>query len=208
MLRRLITSDWPGVFSKEPWMTDDLTQLFDRATITRTASADEISDLQAQIGPLPPSYALFARTFGYGTTNGLFVIEMPFSMFGNDGLLVRGVELHDQVHSLVDQYLEDGIAIGDLDCLEPYDDESRDIAHFFDALRFYGSSINGEYLCWRRDQDDFKFYVIDRACLSIRCAGTSLIQFIRKAQTSEIRTVLGSGYQALPRTFEGATAEG
>ncbi|PPU66207.1 hypothetical protein [Xanthomonas pisi] len=189
-------------------MADDLTLLFERATITRTASAEEISDLQAQIGPLPPSYTLFARTFGYGTTNGLFVIEMPFSMFGNDGLLVRGVELHDQVHSLVDQYRQDGIAIGDLDCLEPYDDESRDIAGFFDALRFYGSSINGEFLCWRRDQDEtFKFYVIDRACASIRFAGTSLIHFIRNAQTSSIKTLLGSGYEALPRTFEGAASE-
>lgn len=189
-------------------MADDLTQLFDRATITRTASAAEISDLQAQIGPLPPSYTLFARTFGYGTTNGLFVIEMPFSMFGNDGLLVRGVELHDQVHSLVDQYREDGSVIGDLDCLEPYDDESRDIARFFEELRFYGSSINGEFLCWRRDQDaTFKFYVIDRACFSIRCAGTSLIQFIRNTQTRSIKTLLGSGYEALPRIFEGAATE-
>ncbi|MBB4131795.1 hypothetical protein [Xanthomonas sp. 3075] len=189
-------------------MDDDLTQLFDRSNITRTASAEEISAVEAQIGPLPPCYKIFARTFGYGTTNGLFVIEMPFSMFGSDGLLVRGVEIHDEVHSLVDAYREDGIEIGDLDCLEPDDDESRPVARFFDDLRFYGSSVNGEYLCWRRDQDEgFTFHLIDRACFSIRFAGTSLIEFIRKTQTNDIKTLLGSGYQALPRTFEGAVAE-
>ncbi|MES5100587.1 hypothetical protein ABUK73_20350 [Agrobacterium sp. BA1120] len=189
-------------------MTDNVTQLFDRSNVTRAASVEEISAVEAEIGALPPSYNIFARTFGYGTTNGLFVIEMPFSMFGNDGLLVRGVEIRDQVHSLVAEYREDGIEIGDLDCLEPYDDESRDIASFFDDLRFFGSSINGEYLCWRRDRDDsFKLHVIDRACFSIRFAGTSLIEFIRRTQTDDVKNLLGSGYEALPRTFEGATAE-
>jgi hypothetical protein len=189
-------------------MSDDVTQLFDHTNITRTAVAEEISAVETAIGALPPSYKTFAETFGYGTANGLFVIEMPFSMFGNDGLLIRGADLHEQVHWLVDQQREDGFEVGDIDCLEPYDEESRNIASFFDDLRFYGNSINGEYLCWRRDKDGlFKFYVIDRACLSIRYAGTSLIEFIRRTQTDDVKTLLGTGYDALPRTFEGATAE-
>ncbi|MGV1873905.1 SMI1/KNR4 family protein [Agrobacterium rosae] len=189
-------------------MSDDLTQLFDRSNVTRTASAEEISAVEAHIGVLPPSYKAFAETFGYGTTNGLFVIEMPFNMFGSDGLLVRGRVLHEQVHWLVDQLLEDGCGVGDPDCLEPYDEESCDIAIFFEDLRFYGNSINGQYLGWRRDQDgSFKFYVIDRACLSIRFVGTSLIEFIRRTQTDEVKTLLGSGYDALPSTFEGATGD-
>lgn len=190
-------------------MNGDVTQLFDRANVTRTASAGEILAVEAEIGALPPSYKMFAETFGYGTTNGFFVIEMPFSMFGNDGLLIRGLELRDQVHSFVHGLREDGYEVGDRDCLEPYDAEGRDIADFFDDLCFYGNSINGDYLCWRRDQDgSYRFYVIDRACLSIRFAGTSLIEFIRRTQTYDIKTLLGTGYDALPRTFEGATAEG
>jgi len=190
-------------------MSDDVTQLFDRSNVTRKATAEEISAVEAEIGALPPSYKTFAETFGYGTTNGLFVIEMPFNMFGHGGLAVRGEALHEQVHWLVDQLREDGAEVGDLDCLEPYDEESQDVASFFDDLRFYGNSINGEYLCWRRDKDGaFKFYVIDRACLSIRFAGTSLIEFIRRTQTDDVKTLLGSGYEKLPRTFEGATAEG
>ncbi len=189
-------------------MADDVTQLFIRSSVTRTASTEEISAVEAEIGALPPSYKTFAETFGCGTTNGLFVIEMPFNMFGHDGLVVRGDALHEQVHWLVDQLREDGAEVGDLDCLEPYDEESQDVAGFFDDLRFYGNSINGEYLCWRREHGAFKFYVIDRACLSIRFAGTSLIEFIRRTQTEDVKTLLGSGYEKLPRTFEGATAEG
>jgi hypothetical protein len=134
---------------------------------------------------------------------------MPFNMFGQGGLAVRGDALHEQVHWLVDQLREDGAEVGGLDCLKPYDEESQDVASFFDDLRFYGNGINGEYLCWRRDKDGaFKFYVIDRACLSIRFAGTSLIEFIRRTQTGDVKTLLGSRYERLPRTFEGATAEG
>ncbi|QAY79273.1 hypothetical protein [Sphingosinicella sp. BN140058] len=187
---------------------DDVTRLFDSLTITRAASASEIAAAEVEIGPFPASYKIFAETFGYGTTNGLFVIEMPFSMFGNDGLLVRGVHLRAQVHSLIDACRDDCIEIGDIDCLEPYDAESRDVASFFEDLRFYGRSINGEYLCWRPEADgSFKFHVIDRACLSIRFSGTSIIDFIRRTQTGEVRALLGSGYEALPPTFEGATAE-
>ncbi|MDH7808845.1 MULTISPECIES: hypothetical protein [unclassified Rhizobium] len=137
-----------------------------------------------------------------------FVIEMPFNMFGSDGLLVRACALHKQVHWLVNQPREDGSTVGELDCLEPHVEESRDIASFFDELRFYGNSINGEYLCWRRDQDgSFKFHVIDGACISIRFAGTSIIDFTRRTQTSDVETLLGFGYSPLARTFEGATAE-
>ena len=190
-------------------MADDVTQLFNRSSVSRKATAEEISAVEAEIGALPPSYKTFAETFGYGTTNGLFVIEMPFNMFGRCGLVVRGDALHEQVHWLVDQLLDDGAEVGDRDCLEPYDEESQGIASFFDDLRFYGISINGEYLCWRRDTDGaFKFYVIDRACFSIRFAGTSLIEFIRRTQTEDVKTLLGSGYEKLPSTFEGATAEG
>ncbi|NTE89652.1 SMI1/KNR4 family protein [Agrobacterium rubi] len=188
-------------------MSDDFSQLFDHPNVTRTASVEEISAVEAKIGAMPPSYKTFAETFGYGTTNGLFVIEMPFNMFGSDGLLVRGCAPQEQVHWLVNQLREDGCKVGELDCLEPYDEGSRDIASFFDELRFYGNSINGEYLCWRRDQDgSFKFHVIDRACISIRFAGTSIIDFIRRTQTSDVKTLLGSGYSPLARTFEGATA--
>ena len=190
-------------------MADDVTQLFNRSSVSRKATAEEISAVEAEIGELPPSYKTFAETFGYGTTNGLLIIEMPFDMFGHGGLVVRKDALHEQVHWLVDQLREDGAEVGDLDCLEPYDEESRDVARFFDDLRFYGNSINGEFLCWWPDKDGaFKFYVIDRACLSIRFAGTSLIEFIRRTQTDDVKTLLGSGYEKLPSTFEGATAEG
>lgn len=82
-------------------MADDVTQLFNRSSVSRKATAEEISAVEAEIGALPPSYKTFAETFGYGTTNGLFVIEMPFNMFGHGGLVVRGDALHEQVHWLV-----------------------------------------------------------------------------------------------------------
>lgn len=48
-------------------MSDDFSQLFDHPNVTRTASAEEISAVEAAIGAMPPSYKTFAETFGYGT---------------------------------------------------------------------------------------------------------------------------------------------
>jgi hypothetical protein len=182
----------------------ELAGLFDRSTVTRTATEEAIAEAERQIGPLPECYRRFAATFGYGTTNGLFVIEMPFAMTPDSGLMARGNFLREQVRWLVDTSIEDGAEIGDEDCLEPHDEESGDVAAFFDRLQFFGKSLNGDYLCWRAlDDGTFRFHVIDRACLSIRSAGGSLIEFIRRSQTDEVKALLGTGYERLPRTFEG-----
>ncbi len=187
--------------------TDDLAGLFEQSSVTRTATEEEIAEAERQVGPLPECYKRFAATFGYGTTNNLFIIEMPFSMAANSGLIARGDFLRDQVRWLLDGQREDGAEIGDEGCLEPYDAESRDVAAFFDRLKFFGTSENGEYLCWRAGDDGmFRFHVIDRACLSIRYAGASLIDFIRASQTDAVKTMLGAGYERLPRTFKGVTA--
>ncbi|MEB2846979.1 hypothetical protein GAO09_16330 [Rhizobiales bacterium RZME27] len=185
--------------------TYDLASLFEQSSVTRTATDEEIAEAERQIGALPECYKRFAATFGYGTTNNLFIIEMPFGMDANSGLIARGDMLRDQVRWLVDGHCEDGLEIGEEDCLEPYDEESRDVAAFVDRLQFFGKSVNGEYLCWRATDDGmFRFHVIDRACLSIRYGGASLIDFIRASQTDAVKTMLGMGYERLPRTFEGA----
>ncbi|MGI2035161.1 SMI1/KNR4 family protein [Rhizobium panacihumi] len=185
----------------------DLAGLFDQSSVTRAATEEEIAETERQVGPLPECYKRFAATFGYGTTNNLFIIEMPFAVTEDRGLIERGGFLRDQVRWLVDGHREDGLEIGEEDCLEAYDEESRDVAAFFHRLQFFGKSENGEYLCWRSIGDGmFRFHVIDRACLSIRYGGASLIDFIRASQTDAVKTMLGAGYERLPRTFAGVTA--
>lgn len=183
--------------------TYDLASLFEQSSVTRTATEGEIAEAERHLGPLPECYKRFAATFGYGITNNLCIIEMPFGMDAISGLIARGDVLREQFRWLVDGHREDGAEVGEEDCLEPHDEESRDVAAFVDRLQFFGKSVNGEYLCWRAVDDGmFCFHVIDRACLSIRYRGTSLTDFIRASQTDAVKTMLGAGYERLPRTFK------
>lgn len=189
-------------------MDDKTDDLFSTISIIRTASDEELRICSNKIrGGLPKSYIKFAKNFGTGITNDFFVILMPFSIHGNSTLLDRGASLKKQSQNLIQSYIEDGAALGDFDCLEPLDDESKSAVDSFDDLVFYGSSINGHYLSWLHKSGCEKFFIIDRACFTIRCVGENLISFIRATQTEKVRSILGEGYGPLPKSFVGTSID-
>ena len=180
-------------------MTD---KLFSSVRIARTATPEELTALDAEIGGLPPSYRVFAKQYGAGLTNGLIRIFMPFSSAA--GLFQsEGEGLIDILNDFVADWIADGRAPGKEDCLEPYDQQSVGVAARYKDLIFFAKSENGESFCWLRTDDCYRFYVLDRAFLSLRYGGDDLMTLIGDMQTDKVKTILGTGYEPLPSSFVG-----
>lgn len=176
--------------------------LFASIQITRAATQDELAALETAIGGLPPSYRTFAETYGTGRTNELLLIFMPFSC-PSGTFEDRGRGLTDVLVDFVARWIADGGQLGDLDCLEPYDEESVGVAARYNELVFFATSENGESFCWLRTDDRFAFYTLDRAFLSVRYGGDDLLAMIGEMQTDKVKRLLGTGYEPLPSSFVG-----
>lgn len=176
--------------------------LFASLRITRTATQDELSALDTAVGGLPPSYRTFAEVYGTGRTSGLLLIFMPFQC-PSGTFEYPGGGLTDVLDGFVSQWLADGGQPGDLDCLEPYDEESVGVAARYKELVFFAKSENGEAFCWLRTGDRYAFYTLDRAFLSLRYGGDDLLSMIGDMQTGKVKQLLGTGYEPLPSSFEG-----
>ena len=180
-------------------MADDL---FSSAQIGRTATRAELMALDAIIGPLPPSYRDFAETYGDGLTNALILVFMPFDGGAGEFVSESG-GLKDLLDEFMAERLADGDLPGDEDCLQPYDEESRGVAIKYREFVFFARSENGETFVWLEMEGTFSFYSLDKAFLSLRYCGDSLLEMISRLQTSQIKLMLGTGYGPLPSTFIG-----
>jgi hypothetical protein len=167
----------------------------------RTSTKEELAATEQKIGPLPASYRDFASRYGAGLTNGLILIFMPFP--SPVGELVDEHEMEtERLQNMLASYLEDGAELGGIDCLEPYDEQSRHVAARYRELVFFARSENGERFAWLATDDGDQFFCIDRACFSVRYCGTDLAEMIRAMQTEAVQSMLGAGYQPLASTFD------
>ena len=177
-------------------------KLFSSVRITRTATREELTALDAEIGGLPASYRVFAEQYGTGLTNGMILIFMPFPCAAGT-FQIEGSGLTDILNDFIADWIADGRAPGELDCLEPYDKQSVGVAARYKDLVFFGKSENGESFCWLRTDDRYKFYALDRAFLSMRYGGDDLMTMIGDMQTDKVKAILGTGYKPLPSSFVG-----
>ena len=178
-------------------------KLFWSVRIPRTATREELTALDLEIGGLPPSYRAFAEQYGAGLANGLILIFMPFpcasGTFQSEGRGLTGI-----LNDFVGDWIADGGTPGEQDCLEPYDKQSIGAATRYKDLVFFARSENGETFCWLRTDDRYTFYALDRAFLSLRYGGDDLMTMIGDMQTDKVKAILGTGYAPLLSSFVGS----
>ncbi|RZJ88407.1 MAG: hypothetical protein EOO60_11120 [Hymenobacter sp.] len=143
----------------------------------------------------PPSYIAFATQLGWGRLGGLFLIYVPMKQYA-DSWLIQSPRIK---HFMNEFYVE---MEGDPFLVEP--DGYLGIEQ---ALLPFGMSENGEYLAWdtnhRGATDEMPIYVLAARFGGIRYGAADLYQFIEKCtDNTAVKSALGPGYAALPRTFE------
>jgi hypothetical protein len=143
----------------------------------------------------PPSYIDFATQLGWGRLCGLFLVYVPLGQH-SDSWLVQS----PHIQRLMDEFYEE--MEHDPFLMEPNGYEGLER-----ALIPFGMSENGQYLAWdanhRSAAGEFPIYVTAARMGGIRYGADNLYQFVEKCTTDPtVKTVLGPGYAALPRTFE------
>jgi hypothetical protein len=174
----------------------NLTQRFPALTVTgvpATASADILESTKLPGGfDLPASYRDFAQTFGYGRLGDLLFIYMPLETKFCNLLLGRNNDLRD----LMQEGLRD-------DLWEFGPDGSPELVS---RLSAFGISENGHILTWdigeKTGPNEYAIYAIASKLLAIRRAADNLYEFVAKLLDQRVKSVLGSGYEPLPATFE------
>lgn len=143
----------------------------------------------------PPSYLDFAAQLGWGRLCGLFLVYVPLGQQPASWLVQS-----PHIRQLMDEFYE-GME-HDTFLLEPdgYEGLPR-------ALVPFAMSENGQYLAWdanhRNAAGEFPIYVLAARMGGIYFGANDLYQFVEKCTSdAAVKTVLGPGYAALPRTFE------
>ena len=160
--------------------------------------AADIPELQAYTFEdgkgFPPSYSDFATELGWGRLCGLFLVYVPLGRHP-DSWLVQSPHIRQLMDEFYDEMEHDYFL------LEPdgYEGLER-------ALVPFAMSENGQYLAWdanhRNAAGEFPIYVIAARMGGIRFGADNLYQFVEKCtDDAAVKTVLGPGYTALPRTF-------
>jgi hypothetical protein len=164
-------------------------------TIDCTASADALAATTIRDGfVLPRSYCDFAQRYGYGLLGNRLLIFMPIHGYGCDFLPARSQELS--------AFFAEGVE----DDLFEYEPDGS--AALIPRLIPFGISEDGHYLTWREDEptgpDEYAIYVIGTKCLSVTRAADTLYDLVSGCFDRRVKTILGSGYTPLPRTFRPA----
>jgi hypothetical protein len=164
-----------------------------------TLSAADISTLLtytfADGKGFPPSYIDFAMELGWGRLCGLFLVYVPLAQ-QPDSWLVRSPYIRHLLDEFYDEMEHDPFFV------EP--DGYKGIER---APVPFGMSENGQYLAWdanhRRANGELPIYVLAARFGGIRYGATDLYQFVEKCtDNTAVKSALGPGYAALPRTFE------
>lgn len=145
--------------------------------------------------PLPPSYREFSREYGYGKVGGLVIVLSP-APAGPDSIIKNGERLRGFIQEAVSGKF-----------LDPEPDGSLVWAS---QLYPWAASENGEYFVWRleppapkfADGREYPIYCIGARMASIRYAARDVWELWSRLAGDDIRQILGSGYQPLPKTFK------
>lgn len=138
---------------------------------------------------LPLSYINFINKFGYGRTLGLLLIYPSYEGFC-DSLGQQTIRIKNFINeAIVEDFLE----------FEP--DGTPEIAK---RLFPFAMSENGEYFAWdiNCDTEEYPIYCIATRMGGIKYVSKDLYELIDLLSSDKIKNVMGTGYKALPKTFE------
>ncbi|MBO2013013.1 SMI1/KNR4 family protein [Hymenobacter negativus] len=143
----------------------------------------------------PPSYLDFATQLGWGRLCGLLLVYVPLGQYP-DSWLIQSPKIR--------QYMDDFYKEMEYDALFLEPDGYEGIEQY---LLPFAMSENGEYLAWdtsrRDDAGEFPIYVLAARLGGIRYGAKDLYEFIEKCtDEAAVKTMFGTGYSALPPTFE------
>jgi hypothetical protein len=117
-------TDWAELFEQ--------LQIVGRPRKPKVATPDSIAEFETSNDfKLPASYVEFATVFGAGELGGFFRFCVPLSRNGNWDLATFHLEVYSHRHIWADSV------------------SSREVV---DDLVFFGSSVGGSMIAWRRDE--------------------------------------------------------
>ena len=143
----------------------------------------------------PDSYIAFATQLGWGRLCNLWLIYVPLGQYP-DSWLVQNPKIKQVMNDFYAEMEHDPFLI------EP--DGYEGIEY---SLIPFAMSENGEYLTWdiahRASNGELPIYVIASRLGGIRYGAENLYHFVEKCMDNiAVKTMLGTGYHALPAVFE------
>ena len=175
-----------------------MADLFQTSNIRCTSTAEQIANAEASLKlTFPPSYRDFCLKYGLGMVGKLYMIYVPLENPEDPASVTSRVPLmKKRIETSKAEWLEDGMEIGS-DVWEGIDDPGM-----VDRAVFFGTTENGDEIFWDvKGEGEFDIYVDCK--WTIRFGGKNLDEFIRRCQTSEVKSIFGPGYEPLPSVFEG-----
>lgn len=167
-----------------------------QGTITTTPNDEDIRKAEEELGlTFPPSYKNFVKRFGNGVLCSMFLIYVPNSMNENLDLVKKYTFEKD----IIQQNVEGGL----------WDDAAVD-KNWLLSLTPFGSSQNGDILCWDTNQKsesgEYNIYLLDNEQNGTPLVARSMNEFVEEfcinQKIDEIYPVGQGEKWNLPNTFE------
>jgi len=168
--------------------------------ITKTPNDDDLQLVEQKLQfLLPPSYKNFVKQYGEGLLCGLFLIYVPNSEDENIDLFKK----YAFEKNIIKEHIESGYWNNFI--------ESQELSkQWFLSLEPFGSSENGDILCWdtaKRDQSgEYPIYLLDNEQSTAPLVAHSMDEFVEgfciNQKIDEIYPIGHGQKWDLPNTFE------
>jgi hypothetical protein len=162
--------------------------------LLRSADADLSAPLLNGFA-IPRSYKESCKKYGYGRLFRRLILYPPMANTRYcDSLQAASARLHGVFEeAVVKEYIE----------YEP--DGSPELVH---RLVPFGISEDGHFFAWDPQEatgpEENRIFVMGPRCCGVWRGPTDLYEFVESCLDDRVRSVLGPGYEPLPRVFEPA----